>query len=451
MQPRKPIPLLCTLFTRKVARRRKILIAGIGHDACSICSIPPANDVSDARGPGLPRPEFIELMNTDHRSIASREDLLEEIARLEQMVAAYEKVNAYSERELVKANRMLSAYEEAQDLSPAEINQLQQQMQQGLRKPVPDESPRHSLEARIRRALTEGLAGRGPQASAHDNTTATDVLDRLDEVRQSVGSRFYAEFFRLMVHLDFSDREARVYWDDIIDHTHFLTRAFGRPVPFRVAMLDYFLQRSPVLHNPRIIEMHTFDEVVRTSLQDELTGLYNRRYLDRCLLQEFRRAERHNLPVSILIFDIDNFKSYNDKFGHPAGDEAMRTIGALLAATFREEDQACRYGGEEFVVILPETTSKQALAVADRFMQAVRSTTFPHRAITMSGGVADYPAHGRDPGGVFLAADQALYRAKHAGKDRIVDAGESGDPQSSASRSKSSRARMRVSSAADVS
>ncbi|MEQ9366559.1 MAG: GGDEF domain-containing protein [Leptospirales bacterium] len=359
-------------------------------------------------------------MSTDHRESASREELINEIARLEQMVQAYEKVNAYSERELVKANRMLAAYEEAQDLSPAEINQLQQQMQQGLRKPVPEASGRASLQNRIRAAITEGLA-------AHDDSTAEqrtpgEVLNRLEAVRSAAGSNFYAEFFRLMVHLDFSDREARVYWDDIIDHTHFLSRAFGRAIPFRVAMLDYFLQRSPLLRNPRIIEMHTFDEVVRTSLQDELTGLYNRRYLDRCLLQEFRRAERHKHPVTIVIFDIDNFKTYNDAFGHPAGDEVMRTIGALMSATFREEDQACRYGGEEFVVILPETKAADALRVAERFMLAVRETRFPHRAITVSGGVADYPASGGDPGGVFLAADQALYQAKHAGKDRLMTA-----------------------------
>ncbi|MCR9143803.1 MAG: GGDEF domain-containing protein [bacterium] len=357
-------------------------------------------------------------MSNERREQASREELLQEIARLEQMVKAYEKVNSYSERELVKANRMLAAYEEAQDLTPAEIHQLQQQMQQGLRRPVPPETAVDSLQNQIRAAITAGLSGDG-EASADSR-----VLERLEDLRSSAGPEFYVEFFRLMVHLDFSEREARVYWDDIVDHTHFLSRAFGRAIPFRVAMLDYFLQRSPMLRNPRLIEMHTFDDVVRTSLQDQLTGLYNRRYLDRCLLQEFRRAERHGHPVTIVIFDIDDFKTYNDSFGHPAGDEAMRTIGGLMAASFREEDQACRYGGEEFVVVLPETDAAAAGRVAERFVQAVRDTGFSHRPITMSGGLADYPRLGLDPGRVFLAADQALYRAKAEGKNRLVTARE---------------------------
>ncbi len=358
-------------------------------------------------------------MSMERIENASRDELLTEIARLEKMVQAYENINAYSERELVKANRMLTAYEEAQDLTPAEINQLQQQMQRSLRKPVSDEGARETLQNRIRAAISEGLSDSGTPGR-DDLAGSGEVLNRLEAVRATAGAGFYAEFFRLMVHLDISDREAQVYWDDIVDHTHFLSRAFGRAIPFRVAMLDYFLQRSPLLRNPRIIEMHTFDDVVRTSLQDELTGLYNRRYLDRCLLQEFRRAERHGKPVSIAIFDIDNFKTYNDTFGHPAGDEVMRTIGALMSATFREEDQACRYGGEEFVVVLPETAAEAAAGVAERFLKIVRETSFPHRAITVSCGVADFPRLGRDPGSVFLAADQALYRSKDQGKDRLI-------------------------------
>lgn len=337
-----------------------------------------------------------------------------EVARLRKMLQAYEQINAYSERELVKANRMLAAYQSAQELSPREINQLQQQMHQSLRRPEAPvaavESGRPaSLEARIREAIDTGLSEKDE-----------DVFARLAPLQQEFGERFYVEFFRLLTHLEFNPAEARVYWDDVRDHTGFLSRALGRAVPFRAALLDYFLVRTPLLRNPRIIEQHSYEDVVRTSLQDELTGLYNRRYLDRCLLREFRRAERHGHSVALIIFDIDDFKQYNDSFGHPAGDEVMRTIGGLLAATFREEDHACRYGGEEFVVVLPETDAAEAQKVAGRFLRAVRSTKFPNRTITLSGGIAAAPAAGAEPGPVFLAADQALYRAKHAGKNQVL-------------------------------
>ncbi len=324
----------------------------------------------------------------------------QEITRLRKLLSAYEHIARQSERELVKANRIISAYEEVHELPQDEILQLRQQMQSS-RRPV-----EVTLEDRILRAL-----GSGKQA-----------FKELESLIADEGERFYTDFFRLLVHQEFDGEEAHTYWEEIVNHTHGMSRAMGRPVPFRVAMVDYFLYVNPVLHNPKLVEISTFEDMIRSSFQDALTGLYNRRYLDRSLLQEVHRAERYGHSVAVLVVDIDDFKYYNDNFGHAEGDEVMRTIGALMLATFREEDVPCRYGGEEFVVILPETDSEQALRTAARFMEAVRSSKFTHGKVTISGGIAHYPRHGRQPGEVFLAADQALYRAKSDGKDRIYAA-----------------------------
>lgn len=321
----------------------------------------------------------------------------EEITRLRKLLSAYEHIAKQSERELVKANRMISAYEEMHDLPQEEILQLRQQMQSS-RRPV-----EVTLEDRILRAL-----GAGKQAFAE-----------LEALIRREGERFYTDFFHLLVHQEFDGEEAQTYWEEIVNHTRGMSRAMGRPVPFRVAMVDYFLYVNPVLRNPKLVEISTFEDMIRSSFQDALTGVYNRRYLDRSLLQEVHRAGRYGHCVAVLVVDIDDFKFYNDNFGHAEGDEVMRTIGALMLTTFREEDVPCRYGGEEFVVILPETDSQAALQVASRFMEAVRSSQFAHGKVTISGGIAHFPEHGRQPGEVFLAADQALYRAKNDGKDRI--------------------------------
>jgi len=154
-------------------------------------------------------------------------------------------------------------------------------------------------------------------------------------------------------------------------------------------------------------------------VHDELTQVHNRRYFDRAMQREVNRARRHEEPLSLFLFDIDDFKSYNDSFGHREGDDLLRRVGRLLLATFRSEDVPCRYGGEEFVVILPETDAAHAHLVAERFRETIARLDGPRKA-TISGGIAEFPVHGVEPGALFLQADRTMYRAKAEGKDRIL-------------------------------
>lgn len=167
-------------------------------------------------------------------------------------------------------------------------------------------------------------------------------------------------------------------------------------------------------------------ETLRTqSLRDALTGLYNRRYLEENLHRELQRCERRGLPLSVLMLDIDHFKRFNDQNGHAAGDILLARIGQTLQSLTRDEDIACRYGGEEFIIVLPETDAASALRRAEDIRAAIGSTSVTHmRKVlgpsTASIGVASFPHDGDAPARLLEVADAALYRAKAQGRDRVV-------------------------------
>ncbi|HYM70338.1 MAG TPA: diguanylate cyclase [bacterium] len=163
------------------------------------------------------------------------------------------------------------------------------------------------------------------------------------------------------------------------------------------------------------------------SVRDPLTGLFNRRYLEETLEREFRRSQRAGSALSIIMFDVDHFKQFNDRFGHDVGDTLLRHLADLARSQFRSEDIVCRYGGEEFVVVLPAAGCDDARARAETLWEvaaALRIAYGSRRAgeITISLGVATIPDHGSNPGALLHAADVALYRAKQNGRDRVETA-----------------------------
>jgi diguanylate cyclase (GGDEF)-like protein len=164
------------------------------------------------------------------------------------------------------------------------------------------------------------------------------------------------------------------------------------------------------------------EELERLSTTDGLTGLANHRFLMQRLEEERIRARRSNRSFSVLMADVDHFKEYNDTFGHPAGDEVLKKVATILRDATREMDCAARYGGEEFAVVMPETNVAGAIAVAERIRERTGREKFPGRQITLSIGVAEFPADGDAPQAVVAAADRALYQAKRDGRDRVIQA-----------------------------
>ncbi len=163
----------------------------------------------------------------------------------------------------------------------------------------------------------------------------------------------------------------------------------------------------------------------RLSVTDELTGLYNYRYLQHRLAEEVERARRYQHEVSLLMIDTDQFKQFNDRFGHLTGDIALAELGRVLHHAVREVDVVCRYGGEEFAIVLPETDARGAYVAAENVRDKVREHRFcdeegaPESRLTVSIGLAAYPQHAVDCEELLREADDALYRAKHEGRDRV--------------------------------
>ncbi len=165
-------------------------------------------------------------------------------------------------------------------------------------------------------------------------------------------------------------------------------------------------------------------QVQTLAITDPVTGLFNRRYVQEVLNQEFSRAQRYCTPFSCLLIDVDEFKQVNDKFGHEAGDKVLEELGKIIQMEIRKVDLAARYGGDELAVLLPESLREDAAQVAQRILQRVGCTAFPilgkkHR-VSVSIGVAGFPdPELRDARQAILAADFALYRAKRAGGNRV--------------------------------
>lgn len=264
----------------------------------------------------------------------------------------------------------------------------------------------------FRRRIGEGLYGLVAETRTSRLVRDVDTepgLDKKDILSPDIQSIIAVPFGRrekvLGLLCAFKDRPQSFEWYDL---------ELFRTVAEQVAV---------ALENAKL-----FEETKLLAITDGLTGLYNHRFFIDGVKIEIERAERYNHNFSLLILDVDQFKHYNDTHGHPKGDEILSGIATLIRKTVRSTDLACRYGGEEFSVILPETGKSAATALAERLREAISEYPFPFRetqpmgAITVSIGVASYPADDKNTDELIRKADDALYRAKEGGRNRVVTA-----------------------------
>ena len=164
------------------------------------------------------------------------------------------------------------------------------------------------------------------------------------------------------------------------------------------------------------------DALSDLAFRDELTGLFNRRYFDQKLQEEINRCSRYNRKLSLILGDIDHFKSYNDDFGHQKGDEVLQSVSEMIRRSCRSSDTAARYGGEELVIILPETDTDGAFLVAEKARKLIeaRAGDVAGRTVTVSMGISSFNSKNDGPAEMIAAADKALYKAKDTGRNRCV-------------------------------
>ncbi|MFC4637933.1 diguanylate cyclase [Deinococcus hohokamensis] len=179
-----------------------------------------------------------------------------------------------------------------------------------------------------------------------------------------------------------------------------------------------------------LVNLRLRDTLRQQSIRDTLTGLFNRRYLEETFEREIRRAQRHKIPMGLIMLDVDHFKRFNDTYGHEGGDLLLQALGGLLKANVRAEDVACRYGGEEFALLLPGADLEQAHARAEHIRRAIEGLQISHLGqplgkVTASMGVAAHPEQGAHLSHLLRAADLALYAAKQEGRNRVKRAQQS--------------------------
>jgi diguanylate cyclase (GGDEF)-like protein len=274
--------------------------------------------------------------------------------------------------------------------------------------------------------LTEQVRRRLVALIAEDRPDSERLMARLREIRNLEGIATCSSLVYLLANLSVREEEAERLLDGLLRHRDELRSKLGRDPGLRVAAIDYLTNVRQMMNNPTIVELSQLRRTERSAITDHLTGMYNRRYFQSAIEVEIRRSRRYVLPLSLLMLDLDAFKSVNDVYGHPFGDLVLQVVGQVMRRAVRDSDLACRVGGEEFAVILPETDRLGAYAVAERIRLRI-AKTFAEKpvggravAMTVSGGIASYPADGDEADELVRRADRALYQSKMRGRNRVI-------------------------------
>jgi diguanylate cyclase (GGDEF)-like protein len=241
----------------------------------------------------------------------------------------------------------------------------------------------------------------------------------LSEPLSHHGEQVYTEAIWNLAHILYEPARAREICKLLVSHRLHLKEQLGRDVGLRVAAIDYFVNIARELGSPRIINPELLTQLREQATRDPLTGLGNRRVYRERVMAELARSKRYGSEFLIAVFDLDNFKQVNDQKGHAVGDHLLQATAEILIHSTRQTDLVARWGGEEFVVLMPQTHLTGGLEVAQRIRKAVESE-FAKDGVTISGGIACFPANGEDERTLFGYADRALYRAKAEGKNRIA-------------------------------
>ena len=255
-----------------------------------------------------------------------------------------------------------------------------------------------------------------------------DDLRAIIRSLERAGDELHSELLHFLTYRWFPPAQATALWDAILRHRRRMADRLGRPVKFRVAALDFLTGRNPQLRGVRLIAREELSVLLRHIETDEVTALHTRRHFNERLSIEVSRARRYGSPLSLLVLDLDDFKRVNDELGHLSGDSLLRRIGRLLRENTRQSDVVCRFGGDEFAILLPETTGSEAFTLAERIRLAAEKEARAEldggargRSIVVgvSIGGATFPTDCEEADELVAMADRLCLEAKRAGKNRV--------------------------------
>ena len=262
------------------------------------------------------------------------------------------------------------------------------------------------------------------QHCINQSTYDLNLLSQLNALVKEYGSIACQMIFQVIADLHLDRDTAFNHWIQVNRHSLWLNEQVGRPLPLVASICDYFAnQEIKLIKHPKLTTFEHFDSLVNHSTIDRLTGLFNRNCFNDTLTHLLALTQREDAELSLVFLDLDDFKLVNDTYGHQMGDMVLHKFGKLLSSSIRKSDIALRYGGEEFVILMPNTNHKDALMLSNRIRLNVKNTQFIENGtdlhISVSGGLAVYPTHAKTTDELIYSADSALYRAKGAGKNNI--------------------------------
>ncbi len=242
----------------------------------------------------------------------------------------------------------------------------------------------------------------------------------VNEMIKERGGKFYSDLLYAVTHRFFSAVAAEDLWNRILSHKYEMSKLMNRNIRIAVASLDYLSNLTTELASATVSDETFIAELTHLSEHDGLTGLFNHSCCYRKTGSEMKRFVRYGTPVSFMMIDVDNFKEINDTLGHQAGDNLLMAMGKVIREEVRESDICCRYGGDEFAVIMPLTATTDACVLAERLRARIEQSLFDGGKITVSIGVASSDRQVLAPQDLVQKADLALYRIKKAGKNGVA-------------------------------
>jgi diguanylate cyclase (GGDEF)-like protein len=269
------------------------------------------------------------------------------------------------------------------------------------------------------------LSGRAPSldqvaALAGDRELLESEKIFFDELKARRGARFFQDLLFVITHQSFSPVVAEELWLAILRHKYELSELLKRNIRITVAALDYLGNLKGTLRSATVINEDHAAAMAHQTMHDGLTRLFNHASFFHKLELELSFYALSQKTVALMMMDIDDFKEINDRYGHHAGDLVLAALGPMIESMMRATDICCRYGGEEFAVILPSTNAQEAGLLAERLCAKLEQSLPGGQEITVSIGVAACDGHVHTALELVEKADAALYQAKRAGKNRVV-------------------------------